>query len=235
MTAAAKHPVFALPVVSCLAVGTRQTLLSLDASATEAAASHTVAGQYVHLTLDAIARPYALASPPGAGVFEFLLRVPAARAEALALADDGRRVDASVAMGSGFPMEKAQGRPLWLCATGTGIAPLRSVLLAKPPGPLVDVTLLYGVRSPDDIAFADDLAAFRARGANVVVAVSGPVPPDDLNRGLRRGYVQDHLPDAFDDPRAVAFLVAGSPAMERDLGAALAARGVDATQVHRNW
>jgi len=44
-------------------------------------------------------------------------------------------------------------RPVLFCATGTGIAPCRSFLRSNPG---LDLTLLHGVRTPDDLYFREE-------------------------------------------------------------------------------
>jgi len=47
------------------------------------------------------------------------------------------------------------GRPLLFCATGTGIAPCRAYLRSHAD---LNLTLLHGVRTPEDLYFRDELA-----------------------------------------------------------------------------
>jgi ferredoxin--NADP+ reductase/benzoate/toluate 1,2-dioxygenase reductase subunit len=47
-------------------------------------------------------------------------------------------------------------RPLLFCATGTGIAPCRAYLRSHPP---LSLTLLHGVRFPEDLYFQQEFAS----------------------------------------------------------------------------
>ena len=114
--------------------------------------------------------PYSIASSPALatrGMLELL--VPAdgafgepgfdpASAVGLSLTLDGP-------MGSfGVPAEAA-GLPLLLVAGGTGIAPLRSVVLDRLDDPHAPpMALVYSARTPDEFAFEDELAALDRQG-----------------------------------------------------------------------
>jgi NAD(P)H-flavin reductase len=64
----------------------------------------------------------------------------------------------------GVPGE-AEGSPLLLVAGGTGIAPLRSVILDRLDHPHAPpIALVYSARTPDEFAFEDELEALARRG-----------------------------------------------------------------------
>lgn len=56
-----------------------------------------------------------------------------------------------------FVLEDPQ-RPVVFCATGTGIAPCRAFLRSFPG---LDLTLLHGVRYPEDLYFREEMTALR--------------------------------------------------------------------------
>ncbi len=76
--------------------------------------------------------------------------------------------------GSGWPVEKAEGRDVLVIAGGIGLAPLRPVIYEvlhnrEKYGRLV---ILYGARSPRDLLYRKELAAWaRQRETQVLVTV----------------------------------------------------------------
>ena len=78
----------------------------------------------------------------------------------------------------------------------------------------IEVVLLFGARSPQELLYADDFYAFAARHpAFRFVPCFSRELPDDAHHDVRRGYVQDALaefaPDAAHD---IAYLC-GNPNM----------------------
>ncbi len=67
--------------------------------------------------------------------------------------------------GTGWPMDEAAGRDVVVMAGGVGLAPLRPALyrLLAERERYGRIVLLYGTRSPADILFREELAAWRRR------------------------------------------------------------------------
>lgn len=231
-----------LPVVDCRRAAARQVLLRVSAHEHRSLlAAHTTPGQYVKLALeDGVPRTFSIASPPpvnnGGAEFEFLLKLPEEQLPGLLALGPDDRVQMGRPQGKGFPLEQARGKHLWLVAVGSGIAPLRAVIehLLPRRSEVLDVTLLYGVRDPAELAFTARFGAWAGCGVRVIPVVSRP-PPDGVAWDGRTGHVQDHLPKELADPERTVAFVCGLPAMERDVGAQLLARGVGPEQVFRNW
>jgi NAD(P)H-flavin reductase len=234
------HAPTPVPVVEAKLAATRQVLLTLDAP--HHADAHTIPGQYARLAFeDGVPRPYAIASAPhassgaGSSRFEFLLKVPEERVGPLLALGAGDKVAMSRPQGKGFPVDKAvRGTSLWLFAAGSGIAPLRAVVehLLPKRAELHELVLLYGVRHAGELAFTSMFGDWAGRGVRVVPTVSKPQPG---TWDGKLGRVQDHLPKEFEKPANVVAFVCGLPEMDRDVAAALLARGVGPGQVHRNW
>lgn len=128
------------------------------------------AGQAVMLTRPgAEPIPFSIASPPSAarrGSVEFLMTADTAFGEGgdvLSLA--GATVEMSEPFGSfGVPANETH-LPLALVAGGTGVAPIRSVLLDVLEGsPLLTPILVYSARAGDEFAFDGELEALRREG-----------------------------------------------------------------------
>jgi NAD(P)H-flavin reductase len=230
------HGLAPVPVVEAKLAAARQVLLTLDAPHHKDA--HTIPGQYARLAFeDGVPRPYAIACAPGKhqGRFEFLLKVPEERVGPLLALGAGDKVAMSKPQGKGFPIECVErGTALWLFAAGSGIAPLRAVVEALLPkrAELAELVLHYGVRHADELAFTASFGDWAGHGVRVVPTVSKPLPGTWSGKV---GRVQDHLPTQFEKPANVVAFVCGLPEMDRDVAAALLARGVGPQQVSRNW
>jgi ferredoxin-NADP reductase len=88
------------------------------------------------------------------------------------------------------------GQPSLFIGTGTGVTPLRSMIrdaLAKGDGS--PMTLLFGVRHPDDRLFLEELEALAAKHPSFRFAYTLS-QPDETWTGLR-GYVQAHVRAAW--------------------------------------
>jgi NAD(P)H-flavin reductase len=93
---------------------------------------------------------------------------------ALVSSEVGEAVGVRGPFGTGWPVEKAEGRDVLVIAGGIGLAPLRPVIYEvlhnrEKYGRLV---VLYGARSPRDLLYRKELAAWgRQRETQVLVTV----------------------------------------------------------------
>ncbi|MCB9663659.1 MAG: hypothetical protein H6732_06085 [Alphaproteobacteria bacterium] len=148
---------------------------------------HTTPGQFVTVHVEGHKPAYfALASSPGAPV-ELLVKVQGDAAETLADTPAGSVIEVSEPIGHGFPVDPDDTRPLLLLATGSGLSAVKPVIDAELARGLPrEVTLLYGVYTPEHVSFPERLKAWRAAGVRAHVVVSEDVPDWD---GLT-GFVQ---------------------------------------------
>jgi NAD(P)H-flavin reductase len=194
-------------------------------------ATYRAPGQYLHLKLGSAHGPFAPASAPGTrGPLELLFKHGTPLTDALAALKKGELVQVSKATGVGFPLERARGKSLLLVASGTGQAPMRSVVesVRRDRKAFGEVTLLLGVRSLEHLAYANEHAQWEADAISVHVT---------LSQGTtawtgRTGRVQQHLPDRGLS-NTVAFLV-GQKAMVDEVESALTRRGLPRGQVFLN-
>lgn len=110
-------------------------------------------------------------------------------------------------------------RPAVFVGTGTGLAPLRSMIAASLAiGNHARKELLFGVRVPEDVFFGDEFEAWTPLGVNTTVTLSrGPASWTGA-----RGYVQTHLDAAIDraGPRdAVQVYICGLTRMVEEVKA----------------
>jgi len=153
-------------------------------------------GQYVKLALEGVGEgPFAIASAPDpdSRVFEFLLKGGSALADALGALPEGSLVRMGTVQGKGFPLEPARGKRVLLFATGSGISAVRSLIevIRRERSAYRDVTLYFGVRSPDAFAYEEELEDWERSRIHLRRTVSQP----GLSgwQGLT-GYVQQHVP-----------------------------------------
>jgi ferredoxin-NADP reductase len=205
----------------------------------DAGRDHTfVPGHWVTLYLpqpagDPLKRQYSIASPPREdGTIDLAVTKVEGGPMSTHLHD--------IAPGAKLHMLEAQGlfvlqpvvRPIVMVATGTGVAPFRSMLEHMPREEGPSITLLFGNRTEADILYRD---AFES------LARSWPrfsfLPT--LSRGSeawtgRLGYVQAHLTEVFDRVGSdVDMYVCGLTKMVKDVrGLAREQHGVDRKRVH---
>ncbi len=148
---------------------------------------------HVPLADGAIKRAYSIASPPD-GTARFSLAVTrverGAASRALHELPVGARLVADGPAGF-FTRPADAGHPSLFVGTGTGLTPLRSMLLAAVArGATEPLWVLLGVRHEEDALYGEELRAEEARRPNVRLFVT-------LSRARRQaprtGYVQAHV------------------------------------------
>lgn len=179
---------------------------------------------------------YSIASPPSLGRGGRLdLLVTAEGAFGVVGIDPldigGRGVEIEGPIGQFVVPDTAARSPLLLVAGGTGIAPIRSVILDRL-GQHVDapMTLVYSARTPDEFACGDELLAL---GAEAPLEVHLTVTRDDgtpLGRA-RTGRVNDALLRAALPSPAAVCLVCGPSGFVQASVATLDAIGVPPQRV----
>ena len=108
-----------------------------------------------------------MASAPNGNRFDLhIRRIPGGlftdgRLPALA---EGERLDVELPLGSFF-LRKADFRPLLMVATGTGLAPIKSILesLMEEPDDCPPSLLYWGTREPNGLYLHDDIATWSER------------------------------------------------------------------------
>ncbi|MEW5852566.1 MAG: FAD-dependent oxidoreductase [Myxococcota bacterium] len=211
-------------------VARSQALLTLGLAG-DVLAAYTTPGQFVKVRTPAGDAFFALANQPGSAL-ELLVKEGGAVADWLLQAPEGTPLDVTAPQGAGFRVtDLSEGTAPLLCATGSGIAPVRplmSALVALKLRP----TLLYGGRFLEELAFLPELRAYQERGqAEVRVFVS----QGELADRHARGWLVDALqPGAFPYERTVAFLC-GVPAMVKQATSRLTELGVPPERIRLNF
>lgn len=152
--------------------------LTLEVTAAVASGFH-VPGQYHRVRVasgeDAT---FAIASPPGAPRFEYLIRSSDGVAGELTSLAVGSAVKVGMPEGPGFPIERARAHDLLLIGTGTGFAPLRSVVhtILKHRAQYRQVHGAYGVLTPAHLAFGAEVNEWKAHEIHITPTVTTPAP-----------------------------------------------------------
>ncbi|WP_087687965.1 2Fe-2S iron-sulfur cluster-binding protein [Pandoraea sp. PE-S2R-1] len=142
----------------------------------------------------------------------------------------GDTLDVEAPLG-GFGYHEDDYRPIVMVATGTGIAPLRSMLagmLASGDTPPID--LYWGGRTPSALYLHDELTqlAEQHEDFRYVPVLSRP---DSAWQGAR-GYVQDVVLSDHPDLSEHALYLCGSPVMIEDARRAFIAQGASVRYVY---
>lgn len=172
-------------------------------------------GQYmkVHLA-DGTTRNFSMASmSQGTGIDFHVRRIPGGQFTDALLKHlrPGDKLDVELPHGSFFYRQQDY-RPLLMVATGTGLAPIRSILeslLDDPDCP--PVTLYWGMRTASDLYLNEELLAWESRLSRFkyIPVLSQP----DGAWTHRRGRVQQAVADDFPDLSEHAIYMCGSPTM----------------------
>jgi ferredoxin--NADP+ reductase len=206
-----------------------------------------VPGQYLALGLDVdgrpLQRPYSTASSRGDGdALEFLVRLVAdgALTPRLWRLDAGSRVSLGRPKGLFTADGTDDRRPVYV-ASGTGIAPLRSMLetrlLERPDGRAsARPVVIHGVAHAGDLAYRHRFLDLAAEGRiTYVPAVSRPADPANTGWAGATGRVDALLPAVLGavgaDPGDTVAYVCGNPGMTDAATAALASWGLAAEAV----
>jgi NAD(P)H-flavin reductase len=95
-----------------------------------------------------------------------------------------------------FTRPAGGGPPSLMIATGTGVAPMRSMIrAAMATNASAPLWLLLGVRHEADRLYADEFEAFSKDRADVRFEVTLSQPRPEWTG--RRGYVQDHVRELY--------------------------------------
>jgi NAD(P)H-flavin reductase len=205
----------------------------LDVRLVEPAAITFKAGQFLSFEVgrDArqrmIIRPYSIASPPSRPEVVTLLfnLVPGGPGSTYLFSlKEGDATHFKGPTGA-FYLRDDPARDLLFVATGTGIAPLRSMLFALAeqgfPRP---VTLFWGLRSQRDLYYQDELAGLAHTHPNFSF-VTTLSRPEDGWRG-ERGRVTPLVEERVASVQNLAVYLCGNEGMLKDVTAVLQGKGL---------
>jgi ferredoxin-NADP reductase len=176
-----------------------------------------------------ITRAYSIASRPGGNRFSLCLN----------LIENGLiskylfelELDAEIEVGEAlgyFTLRNPQRDALFV-ATGTGVAPFRSMLLQHLPEVERRITLLMGCRYPEGLMYRDELNRLAQDHAHFSFLPTVTRP--DASWTGRTGRVQAHLDEALDERRDIDVYICGLKEMVDDVRSLLKQKGFDRKQI----
>ncbi len=198
-----------------------------------------VAGQFVYVLLERdgrlIKKPYSIASPPSQSPTDHLelaiTLVPGGYVSTLLHGmQGGEKLTVEGAAGR-FVVKDPGASDLLFVATGTGVAPIRSILLTLFQGGFTrNVWLIFGIRHEDEILYLSDWRQLEAACPNFHFIPTISRPKSVEWKG-EVGYVQTKLANYVADPNGKLAFVCGVVPMVKDVTNALIALGYKPQQI----
>ncbi len=176
-----------------------------------------------------ITRAYSIASQPEGNRFALCLnRIENGLvSKYLFEIEPGSEVEVGEALGY-FTLRNPQRDALFV-ATGTGVAPFRSMLLQHLPEMQQRITLLMGCRYPEGLMYRDELNQLAQAHAHFSF-VPTVTRPDESWSG-RTGRVQAHLDEVLGERHDIDIYICGLKEMVDDVRSLLKQRGFDRKQI----
>jgi len=151
--------------------------------------------------------------------------------------NEGDPILASGPFGRFCLMPADANRRYLLIGTGTGVTPYRAMLpqletLIRERG--IEVVLLFGARTPDELLYGDEFRAFAEREPNFrfIPCFSRELPADP-HPDVRQGYVQQFLAEFSPNPESDIAYLCGNPNMVDSCFEALKEYGLPVPQIRR--
>jgi CDP-4-dehydro-6-deoxyglucose reductase len=194
---------------------------------------HFKAGQFISFEVPdvktgrMVTRPYSIASPPSSRKTVSLLLnfVPEGPGSTYLFGlQEGALATFSGPAGN-FYLREHPERTLLFVATGTGIAPLRSMLLANAERPEPGRTILFwGLRSQRDLYYGDEFARMNRElsGSLFMITLSRPEPGWTGPSGRVTSLIQEHVKDV----RQLAVYLCGNSGMIAEVTSIIQAKGL---------
>ena len=191
-------------------------------------------GQFVQVSLLGWGEaPISVASSPTRdGYFEMGVRRAGSLTSALHRLGAGATIGIRGPYGRPFDLPRLRGKDLLLISGGCGLAPLRSLIqyCEDRPEEFGRVTILYGAKSPADMLFKDELAAWEASARFACSRTVDSVTGGDCYSGSV-GLITALIPPLeFAAERTMAVIV-GPPVMYRPVIAELKKKGLGSERI----
>ena len=177
-----------------------------------------------------IRRSYSIGSTPDEkGYYEFYIAIvpDGALTARLALIKAGDRVHVAPKVVGKFTLEEVSAdKNLIFVATGTGLAPFVSMIkTASTWTPGRKITMLHGVRFPEDLAYREELKEMQISNPNFKYYATVSRAPAAWEGD--QGYVQDYFKKNIVqlDPAKDSVFLCGNPAMVDEVETLLISQG----------
>lgn len=194
------------------------------------------AGQFAELGLevdaDVVWRSYSMASPPSSAQhLSFILKRIAGGAFSGAI--DQLAVGTPIAVRGPFGSSYLRDgeRPILMCAIGSGLSPVLSMLRdAAERRDTRAFSLFYGARRPTDLPYAEEMAKLGAQlNLRYVATLDGLQAEDDWSGAV--GTVTQAIQREIDNARGFDAYLCGAPPMCDTVGRLLLAKGLPEQQL----
>ncbi len=142
----------------------------------------------------------------------------------------GDKVGVRAPLGNGFPYESMRGKNIVFIGGGIGMAPLRTLLLfmLDNRSDYGDITLLYGARTPMDMAFKAELPEWLSNpGMSTTLTIDVESPGWEHRVGL----IPNVLKELHPDPENAVAVTCGPPIMIKFTLQALKELGFEDNQI----
>ncbi len=185
-------------------------------------------GQFVEVSLLGVGEaPISICSSPSRsnGSFQLCVRRAGDVTGLLHALTPGSPVGIRGPFGTGFPIERFRGKDMLFAPGGLGLAPLRSLInqVLDERSDFGRVIVLYGARSPSELLFTDELAAWKERGdVEIHLTVDRG---DDTWKG-NVGVITTLFPKIEIHPRNTVAVTVGPPVMYRFVLMELLGKGI---------
>lgn len=143
----------------------------------------------------------------------------------------GDKVGVRAPLGNWFPHEQWKGKNLFFIGGGIGMAPIRTILMhaLDARADYGTISLLYGARSPQDMAFGTDIPDWiECEGLDVTLTIDAPVDGWEHRVGLIPHVLSDLAPA----PQNCVAVLCGPPVMIRFTLEALKKLGFPDAQIY---
>jgi CDP-4-dehydro-6-deoxyglucose reductase len=194
-----------------------------------------IAGQTFMLTVDGgVKRVMSIANPPSDNTHILLCHDtspggPASQWTRARHVGDNANLMAPLGM---FVIDKESHRKKVLVATGTGIAPFRSMVLDYlENGGTDDITIYWGLRYEEDIYLTGDFEEISRKYPNFRFIVTLSKPGDGWQG--KKGRVTEHVVQEEKNLPGTDFYLCGNHHMIVEIESQLAERNVPKLQVHK--
>lgn len=191
-------------------------------------------GQFVQVSLLGYGEaPISVSSSPTrGGFFELGVRRVGRLTCAMHQLKVGDTVGIRGPFGRPFDLSRLRGQDLLLISGGCGLAPMRSLIqyCEDRPEEFGRITILYGAKSPEEMLFKDDLAAWEASARFACSRTVDRITGGDCYSG-GVGLITTLIPPLEVDADRTIAVIVGPPVMYRAVIAELKKKGVVAERI----
>ncbi len=128
----------------------------------------------------------------------------------------GDKVGVRAPLGNWFPWEDWKGKNVFFVGGGIGMAPIRTIMLhlLERADDYGQISLLYGFKSPTDMAFAADVPGWLAHPKlRATLTIDNPPPPGSPEWPHKVGLIPNVLKELAPSPDNTVAALCGPPIM----------------------